>query len=174
MVLFVLKCAMSGNRDSTLAESRPPAGRAGITNHGYTRFLLLPTLTFSLSFGYLHGRFLSIPSARMSLRPETRPPVCTVVLEGIYNGNVEGKVIGAGRLILGKTPVIGSGSFSIPAGTLLSNIITIDIPDGAVFVASKRGKKYYTVDSASATSLSPQNRVYFRSAADAEAAGYTR
>lgn len=43
----------------------------------------------------------------------------------------------------------------------------------ATFVASKTGKKYYPVDSAAAKKIKEENRVTFRSAEDAEKAGYT-
>ena len=41
-------------------------------------------------------------------------------------------------------------------------------------VASKRGKKYYSVGSAAEESLTPDNRIYFPDAASAERAGYSR
>ncbi len=43
----------------------------------------------------------------------------------------------------------------------------------AMFVASKTGKKYYPVDFAAAKKIKEENRVTFRSAEDAEKAGYS-
>lgn len=149
--------------------------RSLITDYRYTRFLiLLPVFTFALSLGYLHGRLLSAAPAHISLQHDSRPAVPTVLLTGIRNGRLNGVITGDARLILGKTPVIGSGTFSIVAGSLLTNVIEIDIPVGARFVASKRGKKYYPVTSASAQGLSPENRIYFDSEAKAQAAGFIR
>ncbi len=75
--------------------------------------ILLPSLTFALSLGYLHGRILDTPSSSIVLRPDMRSLITTVELTGIRNGKLEGIIRGEGRLILGKTPVIGSGcSFS--------------------------------------------------------------
>ena len=45
--------------------------------------------------------------------------------------------------------------------------------DGA-FVASKTGKKYYAVDSASGKKIKEENRVYFASEEEAEKAGYAK
>lgn len=42
-----------------------------------------------------------------------------------------------------------------------------------LFVASKKGKKYYPINCAGAKSLSESNRIYFKDAAEAEAKGYT-
>ncbi len=54
------------------------------------------------------------------------------------------------------------------------NVIEVFVPAGMQFVASRKGKKYYAVDSAGGEKLTPENRVYFRTAAEAEAAGYQR
>ncbi len=45
-------------------------------------------------------------------------------------------------------------------------------PDGALFVASKSGKKYYAVDSAQGKKIAAENRVYFKTDEEAVAAGY--
>lgn len=45
--------------------------------------------------------------------------------------------------------------------------------DELAFVASKSGKKYYAVDSAAGKKIAEENRVYFASEKEAEAAGYS-
>jgi hypothetical protein len=40
------------------------------------------------------------------------------------------------------------------------------------FVASRRGKRYYPVSSREGERLVPENRLYFRTAEEAERAGY--
>lgn len=45
--------------------------------------------------------------------------------------------------------------------------------NGAKFVASKAGKKYYSVDSSQGKKIKEENRVYFKDEKEAEAAGYT-
>ncbi len=46
--------------------------------------------------------------------------------------------------------------------------------ENASFVASKRGKYYYPIDSKKGDGLSKSSRVYFSSANEAETYGYTR
>ncbi|MFA5800474.1 MAG: S1 RNA-binding domain-containing protein, partial [Candidatus Peribacteraceae bacterium] len=45
-------------------------------------------------------------------------------------------------------------------------------PDSPAFVASKSGKKFYHVDSASAKKIAEENRVFFKTEEEAKAAGY--
>jgi hypothetical protein len=52
--------------------------------------------------------------------------------------------------------------------------VTVPVPPGMRFVASKKGKKYHAVDSASGERIAPENRVYFPDAASAERAGYAK
>jgi hypothetical protein len=105
---------------------------------------------------------------------DTRPLVPTVILRGIENGELVGEMKGDVRLFLGDRQVIagGSGAFRIPAGIFQTDIRTIVVPTGMRFVASKKGKRYYSVDAAQARTLAPKNRVYFRTAEEAKAAGY--
>ena len=46
------------------------------------------------------------------------------------------------------------------------------VPEGAAFVASSAGKKYYAIDSAQGKKIKADKRVYFKDEAEAEAAGY--
>lgn len=48
----------------------------------------------------------------------------------------------------------------------------IEVPEGAKFVASTAGKKFYEVDSAAGKKIKADKRVYFKDEAEAEAAGY--
>ncbi|MBM3231610.1 S1 RNA-binding domain-containing protein [Candidatus Peregrinibacteria bacterium] len=53
--------------------------------------------------------------------------------------------------------------------------MSIDVGTGetdAVFVASRTGKKYYLVDSPAGQKIKEENRVYFKTEADAKAAGF--
>ncbi len=53
--------------------------------------------------------------------------------------------------------------------------LSIDVGDApdAAFVASKSGKKYYSVESAGGKKIKEENRVYFKTEKEAEAAGYS-
>lgn len=47
-----------------------------------------------------------------------------------------------------------------------------EVPEGAQFVASKDGKKYYGVDTAAGKKIKAEKRVYFKDEKEAEEAGY--
>lgn len=107
---------------------------------------------------------------------ESSPSVPVVRIDGIRNSALVGSMNGNLRLIARDHLIVpdASGFFIIHDAKLLTNMIEVHIPPGMKFVASKRGKKYYPVASASAGNLSPANRVYFASEAAARAAGYVR
>lgn len=50
---------------------------------------------------------------------------------------------------------------------------TVEVPEGMNFVASKEGKKFYAVDSASGKKIKAEKRVYFKDEDEAKEAGYT-
>jgi hypothetical protein len=54
----------------------------------------------------------------------------------------------------------------------LKNVVTVTVPAGMKYVASKNGKYYYPVESVAGEKIVPANRVYFASEGDAEAAGF--
>ncbi len=140
----------------------------------------LGAILLALIVGYLLGRLITerrtLPHTPMTMRDLGRPPVPTVHIDGVFNGQIRGMMHGEARLFLAGDQILPdqSGAFLTPAGRLLVNNVEITVPDGMRFVASKRGKKYYPVTSASAANLAPENRVYFRTAEEAQAAGYRK
>ena len=46
--------------------------------------------------------------------------------------------------------------------------------EGALFFASKRGKKYYPINCRAGESIKIENRVYFKTSGEAESAGFTK
>lgn len=136
-------------------------------------FFLALALVFVL--GGIMGGMLTVRwfgETQVSLREDVRPPVPTLSIAGTENGALVGEAQGTLRVLVdGKPIVVAPGEFRIPVSSLKS-VVTVVAPDGMRFVASRQGKKYYDITSASAARLAPQNRVYFRTAADAEAAGY--
>lgn len=48
----------------------------------------------------------------------------------------------------------------------------VEVPEGMEFVASKEGKKYYAIDSASGKKIKAEKRVYFANEDEAKEAGY--
>lgn len=51
-------------------------------------------------------------------------------------------------------------------------VIVVQVPDWAVYVASKNGKNFYPVESPSGKRLAVETRVYFRTKEEALAAGF--
>ena len=128
--------------------------------------------------GYMLGRLASTSfaasEAQITMREDTRPGVPIVRIDGVYNGMLQGTVTDGARLVIADDAVVpeSDGSFAMDSKAFLTNFITVTVPDGARFVASKRGKKYYSVHSGQGQRIAPQNRVYFESAGEAEVAGF--
>ena len=134
----------------------------------------------TLSLGYMLGTFvLQLPEAIApapvtSLHRDIHRRAPIVHIEEIRNGRVVGVVGTGARLVFGEDVVIPAldRRFSIEAAPFLVNIIDVPVPAGMFFVASNRGKNYYPVESSAGQNLSPANRLYFKSAIEAERAGY--
>lgn len=126
--------------------------------------------------GYLIGRLVTVaalPEPSIALVPDERAPVPVVRLDGVRNGTLEGAVVGDARFFLGDTLILTeSGAINASVGSFFTNEIAITIPAGMHFVASTKGTYYYAVDSADGEKIVPENRLYFRDAAAAEASGY--
>jgi hypothetical protein len=144
-------------------------------------FLLAGALILALIFGYLAGRITTVRFSiagipPVFLRENTQHSVPTVHITGLQNGNIVGSMEGDVRMWLGDTQILSEedGTFAVAPGPLLVNTISVLIPDGMKFVASKRGKKYYTVSEAGGQRIVPGNRLYFETAEKAESAGYIR
>jgi hypothetical protein len=132
----------------------------------------------ALVLGFVAGRILTVRQFARSPITEvqdTRPAVPVFSIDGTEDGNIVGQVTGTLRILVAGTAVeIRPGEdVSIPLSTLPA-VVTVEIPEGMRFVASKNGKKYYEVLSAQGKRIIPANRVYFRDEAEAEVAGYER
>jgi hypothetical protein len=105
-------------------------------------------------------------------RERRRAPI--VHVKEINDSKIIGVVGTGARLVMGEEVIIPKPdrSFEIPAKDFLVRVIDVPIPRDALFVASKRGKKYYDVNSSKGQKLVPENRLYFRSREEAEALGY--
>jgi hypothetical protein len=134
-------------------------------------------ILFLAAFLAIAWRIAGVPvvSARpLSLVHDIRPVVCTVVLEGVRNGQIAGYVRGDVRFFIGDDLAVpnSSGAFLVSAGVLKTDVRTLNIPGGARFVASKKGKRFYPIGSSQGQSLTPANRIYFSSEDEAKAAGF--
>ncbi|MDA0376657.1 MAG: hypothetical protein O3A80_05130 [bacterium] len=134
--------------------------------------LLLALFCLSASSGFLTGRQISHYSSPITLHSDTRPPIPTINIEGIRNGLLHGEVIGSARIVFGKKILTQSGVFVLDAAHILTNEVSVIVPNGMQFVASKRGKKYYPVFSRAGENLAPKNRVYFATEHEAQQSGY--
>lgn len=108
----------------------------------------------------------------LSVVPSQVSRLSTVRIEEV--GSVfTGTASGAVRLFLGEKPVaIEHGAFRV---TLTKPAQPPSLaPAGMRFVASKRGKYYYRVNTAAANGLSESNRVYFGTEEEARQAGFKK
>lgn len=134
----------------------------------------------ALLIAFLLGRISHVLSdtARHppSIVTQSGGSVATVVLDGFRDSALRGRTAGDVRLFVQESAVEidSDGSFAITHPAFGVEIVSVQVPEGMHFVASKRGKKYYDVTSAGGNQITPENRVYFRTAGEAEAAGYTR
>lgn len=162
--------------DSTRDTQRPaPGGFLDACRFSFPAFLL--TLTIGLLVGSTLTAWIHrTPPSIQLMEDADDGGVAVVRIEGIRNNALRGTAEGDVRVVADGSivPVDESGAFVIRDTNVLTNVIHINVPAGMQFVASSRGKKYYPVDSASAQNLSIDHRIYFKTAADAEAAGYRR
>lgn len=140
--------------------------------------LLIVSVALALCVGLLLGRIAGFAFDASSHPPllvsQSGSSVATVVLEGFRDGALRGHAEGPLRLFVHEEAVAidAEGDFAIVHPSLRIEEVTIAVPPGMRFVASKRGKKYYSVTSSSGEGIAPENRIYFPDAASAEAAGY--
>ncbi len=140
---------------------------------------LIASLLLTTTIGYISGRihesFRKIPNTPLVFAQDTRPKVPVVMIDAVHDGNIEGsssgsvRIFGEGHIVVPKK----DGSFRIPLSDL-RRTVEIRVPPDAKFAASKNGKKYYDITSAAAARLKPETRLYFRSAQEAEQAGYRK
>lgn len=139
-------------------------------------FLILAIGSLSgYSIGFYRATQEQFPE--IQIVPDTNEGVATIQLFDVQNGALQGEVKGRNaRLAYDKESILElkeGAAFQIPINDICSAKNTAaKVPQGAMFVASKRGKYYYSVSDPSASSLAPQNRIYFKSKEEAEAQGY--
>ena len=147
----------------------------------FNNFLpLIGALILASTFGYLVGRIIdqqiTFAAPSIMLIPDERSTVPVVKIDGIRNGNLEGKMSSGVRLFLGDHLIQqnSSGTFSTSFNKFMVNHISVIVPEGMIFIASKRGKNYYRVNSSAGERISPSNRVYFKTEEEARNAGFKK
>jgi hypothetical protein len=152
--------------------------------HGWFRrpdpdaLLAAASVSFALGAGVLCGLVgsFAVRDVPVAVRSGCGATVATVTLEGFRDGMFRGRAVGPLRLYAGDeaVAVADDGSFALDGGGFRVEEVTVPVPPGMAFVASRKGKKYHPVASAAGERIAPANRVYFRDAAAAEAAGFSR
>lgn len=128
------------------------------------------------------GGLLGLAHA-FAFQTDSRPPtvlhrsgstVAAVSVESFRDGALRGTAAGPVRLFFGDVPVDVSpdGRFAAAVPAFRIEEVSVVVPQGMRFVASKKGKKYYPVESAGGERIVPGNRIYFADTASAEAAGF--
>lgn len=141
------------------------------------RSALCAALLICIGFvsGVIYEKIQKIPDTPLVLIQDVRPKIPVVMIDAVHDGNIEGTSSGSVRIFGEGNMIVPSanGSFRIPLSDL-RRTVQISVPPDAKFAASKNGKKYYDITSAAAARLKPETRLYFRTAEEAEQAGYQK
>jgi len=142
------------------------------------------SITLILSIGLITGYTIGYFSATVKSFPEIKtvgeinPGVATIKLLEVKNGQLIGKISGQNaRLAYSADDILEldiEDKFSIPLNKINLKDFYIEsaIPENARFIASSQGKYYYSILDKKAFNITPGNRLYFSSAAEAEQKGY--
>lgn len=96
------------------------------------------------------------------------------IISEVSKSGIRGTATGGEiRLSAGSEVVIASGTGEVFLPLSSGTWRDATIPNWAQFVASKKGKRAYSVESRSAQNLAPENRIFFRTGDEAQKAGYS-
>ncbi|PIZ71698.1 hypothetical protein COY07_04425 [Candidatus Peregrinibacteria bacterium CG_4_10_14_0_2_um_filter_43_11] len=128
------------------------------------------------TMGFFRGTHVTFPEIKSV--PDINENVATIKLLSAENGKIKGEIAGQ-RVRMAYSSennleLEPGTSFEIPMNeiTLSYYYQTRNVPADALFVASKKGKYYYSVFSKSAFGISEENRTYFSSKKEAENQGF--
>lgn len=139
-------------------------------------------LSIGLMSGYALGHFRASKKQFPAIKTvtEINPGITTIKFLKVENGKLFGKIDGnKGRLVYSATHIleVGKGEeFTIPLGdiSLQSYYRAQNIPENVLFMASRKGKYYYSVFDKSAYRIKSENRIYFESETEAEEMGFLK
>jgi hypothetical protein len=139
-------------------------------------------LTIGLITGYSIGYFRAAAGRFPDIKftNDINHGAATLKLLEVKNGKLTGEVVGRDARIAyapDKIIEIDEGdTFEIPLDEidLKSYYQASDLPEDALFVASRSGKYYYSVLDKRAFNLSVGNRIFFSSSSEAEKMGYVK
>lgn len=132
-------------------------------------FCLSLTLTLGFLLGFLASSLSPLPTV-VAVREEHRSSVPVITIERPAAGYLKGRISGEARVLIGQTMQVNTSEFTI-AIPEASQRVKVVVPEGMTLVASKKGTNFYSVFSPAGEKIAPENRVYFRTEADALAAG---
>ena len=139
-------------------------------------------LTIGLVTGYTVGYFRATRNhfPEIKIVDEVNPGIATVKLMQMKNGKLYGEVVGRkARLVYSADGILEldeEEKFEIPLNDIHLKYYyqTQDIPENAQFVASQKGKYYYSLFDKRALNISQKNRIYFSNTTEAEKMGYIK
>jgi len=148
-------------------------------------FLAIFQLIFLLLSAFLFGFFSGNNFQKWQILDQRDPPeigdfsekVPLFHFQKIENGILYGDFSGvSSRILVGEEDVfpISPGKFNFSVVEILPNLKKIPAPQGKSFVASKRGKYFYPLDSPRAALITVKNRIFFENEEKANAAGFSR
>jgi len=139
-----------------------------------SRLVTLLALLSTFLLGALLHAWVDDETIALSVTDDARTKESTVTLVGIRDGKLTGNMFGTVRLIVDKKAIEpnADGAFEIDARVFMINEVSVHVPKGTKFVASKRGTYFYPVDSARGQQLKPANRIYFATAKEALLSGF--
>lgn len=76
-------------------------------------------------------------------------------------------------LISSSLPVISQSTTTASTSSVVQNPVFL-VPEPARYVGSKSGTKYHLETCSGAKRIKPENKIYFKTTNDAEAAGYSK
>ncbi len=128
------------------------------------------------AWGFFHATVQQFPE--IQIVEDTNEGVATIQFAGIEKGELRGQVTGRkARIVYGKDQFLilepgNTFGIPVPQSSFKTSASSVNTPADALFVASKRGKYYYSVSDPKAQELAPKNQIYFKSKEEAEKKGY--
>ncbi|MBU0578137.1 hypothetical protein KJ742_02640 [Patescibacteria group bacterium] len=137
-------------------------------------------LSIGLTAGYAAGYFQAMRNSfpEIEFVDEINQGVTTIKLLDVENGNLIGKISGRNaRLAYSADNILeldAESEFEIPLNQIdLEDFYVAEtIPEDTLYIASSKGKYYYSIFDKRAFNITPDNRLYFTSTEDAEQKGY--
>ena len=141
-------------------------------------FILLIGISIGYSIGYFRAKQNQFP--QIKIIEDINNKISTIKLLEVKNGEIKGEISGAkARIAFSADNIIDllpGESFEIPLKKIKLSYFyqARNLPKNILFIASKKGKYYYSVFNKSAFNITGKNRVYFKSDEEALKAGYIK